>query len=49
MRLLLEINRNRGAAIVMVTHNRNIIREYPARVFVCEDNKCHEQTTDEAE
>lgn len=49
MRLLLEINRNRGAAIVMVTHNRNIIREYPARVFVCEDNRCHEQTTDEAE
>lgn len=49
MRLLLEINRKRGTAIVMVTHNHNIIREYPARVFVCEDNKCHEQTTDEAE
>ena len=48
MRLLLEINRKRGTAIVMVTHNHNIIREYPARVFVCEDNKCHEQTTDEA-
>ena len=48
MRLLLEINRNRGTAIVMVTHNRNIIKDYPARVLVCEDNKCTEWRPDEA-
>ena len=49
MRLLLEINRSRGTAIVMVTHNRNIIKDYPARVLVCEDNRCREWTQDEAE
>ena len=49
MRLLLEINRSRGTAIMMVTHNRNIIKDYPARVLVCEDNRCREWTQDEAE
>ena len=49
MRLLLEINRKRGTAIIMVTHNRNIIKDYPARVLVCEDNRCREWTEDEAE
>ncbi|MBO4571602.1 MAG: ATP-binding cassette domain-containing protein [Bacteroidales bacterium] len=48
MRLLLDINRKRGTAIVMVTHNRSIIKDYPARVFVCEDNKCTEWRPDEA-
>jgi len=42
MRLLLDINRNNGTAILMVTHNKNILRNYPARVLVCEDNACNE-------
>ena len=43
MKLLMEIN-GKGTAILMVTHNLNIIRDYPAKVFVCENNTCHEET-----
>ena len=49
MRLLLEINRKRGTAIIMVTHNRNIINDYPSRVLVCEDNRCRESAGNEAQ
>ena len=48
LQLLQGLNRE-GTAIVMVTHNRNIIKDYPARVLVCEDNRCREWTQDEAE
>ena len=46
MRLLFEINRNRKTAILMVTHNMNIVREYPGRILVCTDNECKEISTD---
>lgn len=44
MHLLMDINHS-GTAILMVTHNRNIIRNYPAKVMVCEDNTCRIETS----
>ena len=42
MNLLFEINR-RGTAILMVTHNLSIVRNYPARVLKLENGTCHEE------
>lgn len=47
MKLLTGINREKGTAIVMVTHNRQIFEKYPGRVMVCKDETCCEQTEDE--
>ena len=47
MRLLTEINREKGTAIVMVTHNRQIFEKYPGRVMVCKNETCTEQTSGE--
>ena len=47
MKLLTGINREKGTAIVMVTHNRQIFEKYPGRVMVCKDETCHEQQVDE--
>ncbi len=44
MKLLVDINRSNRTAIVMVTHNDQIIKEYPGRVFVCADERCVERT-----
>ena len=43
LRLLTKINIEKGTAIVMVTHNRQIFEKYPGRVFVCKEECCHEQ------
>lgn len=43
MKLLTDINREKGTAIVMVTHNLQIFRKYPGRVLVCKDETCTEQ------
>ena len=43
MQLLTRINRERGTAIVMVTHNKSIVEKYHGRVFVCADEECKEQ------
>ena len=40
--LLTGINRERGTAIVMVTHNRDIIDRYPGRVFETRNETCTE-------
>ena len=48
MKLLTGINKEKGTAIVMVTHNRQIFEKYPGRVMVCKDESCCEQTEDEA-
>lgn len=48
MKLLTGINKEKGTAIVMVTHNRQIFEKYPGRVMVCKDETCCEQTEDEA-
>lgn len=42
LRLLLQINRERGTAIVMITHNRSIIEKYPGRVFETKNETCYE-------
>ncbi len=48
MKLLTGINQEKGTAIVMVTHNRQIFEKYPGRVMVCKDETCEEQAEDEA-
>ena len=47
MQLLTGINRDKGTAIVMVTHNRQIFEKYPGRVMICKDETCFEQMPDE--
>lgn len=44
MKLLTGINQEKGTAVVMVTHNRQIFEKYPGRVMVCKDETCTEQT-----
>ena len=44
MKLLTRINKEKGTAVVMVTHNRQIFEKYPGRVMVCKDETCTEQT-----
>ncbi len=48
MQLLTGINKEKGTAIVMVTHNRQIFEKYPGRVMVCKDETCFEQGEDDA-
>ena len=47
MKLLTGINKEKGTAIVMVTHNRQIFEKYPGRVMVCKDETCTEQVAGE--
>ncbi len=42
LQLLHSINKERGAAIMMVTHNRSICDRYPGRVFETRDETCTE-------
>lgn len=42
LQLLLGINKERGTAIVMVTHNRSIIDRHPGRVFQTGNESCKE-------
>lgn len=42
MKLLTGINRDKGTAVVMVTHNRQIFEKYPGRVMVCKEETCTE-------
>ena len=48
MKLLTGINKEKGTAIVMVTHNRQIFEKYPGRVMVCKDETCTEQGSNDA-
>ena len=43
MKLPTGINTQKGTAIVMVTHNRQIFEKYQGRVMVCRDETCIEQ------
>ena len=47
MKLLTGINQEKGTAIVMVTHNRQIFEKYPGRVMMCKDEKCIEQQAED--
>ena len=42
MDLLTGLNKSKGTAVVMVTHNTNIFDKYPGRVFMCAGEKCVE-------
>lgn len=42
MDLLTQLNKTKGTAVVMVTHNTSICEKYPGRVFVCGGEKCVE-------
>lgn len=44
MNLLTTINKKRGTAIIMVTHNKQIFEQYPGRVLICHNETCTEQT-----
>ena len=44
MQLLTSINKEKGTAVVMVSHNRQIFDKYPGRVMVCANERCEEQT-----
>lgn len=46
MTLLRGINKENGTAIVMVTHNNQIVEQYPGRVFLCADKQCIEKTSE---
>ena len=43
MELLSEINQ-RGKAVLMATHNYNLIRDFPAPVMKCADGKLTDAT-----
>lgn len=43
MQLLYNINKTAGTAVIMVTHNYDIVKRYPGRLFVCADEKCEEK------
>ena len=47
MKLLTGINQEKGTAIVMVTHNRQIFEKYKGRVMVCKDESCVEQKNED--
>ena len=38
----MRINRERGPVVIMVTHNRSLFEQYPARTFICEKMSCSE-------
>ena len=42
LQLLRRINRERGTAIIMVTHNRSICERYPGRIFEIKEENCRE-------
>lgn len=42
MKILKTINSMNGTAIVMVTHNEALVKRYPGRIFVCENERCRE-------
>jgi cell division transport system ATP-binding protein len=42
MNLLMKIHIEEGPAIIIVTHNRTIVKRYPGRVLLCENLSCTE-------
>ena len=41
MNLLLNINREMGPAVIMVTHKRSIISKFPGKRWLCENCSCN--------
>lgn len=42
MDLLIYINRIKKTAILMITHNKGLLKDFPARTLLCEDMMCKE-------
>ena len=42
MELLMKIHKDYNPTVVMVTHNRDLLKKSPGRVFNCEDGYCKE-------
>lgn len=48
MKILLEIHRHEGPAVIMVTHNRTLLKNYPARTLRCDRGRLiHVENSDE--
>lgn len=41
MDLILNISKEKNVAVLMATHDYNIIQKYPAKTFQCKDGKVH--------
>lgn len=41
MNLILNLSKERNVAVLMATHDYNIIQKFPAKTFKCEDGKVH--------
>jgi cell division transport system ATP-binding protein len=48
MQILLEISRN-GRAVVIATHNYNLVKKFPSRIMKCSDEKLVETTVNDPE
>lgn len=45
MLLLRKLNEELGTAVLIVTHNRHLCDNYPAKMMICENEGCHELKT----
>ncbi len=41
MNLILNLSKEKNVAVLMATHDYNIIQKFPAKTFKCEDGKVH--------
>lgn len=48
MQILLEISRN-GRAVIIATHNYNLLKKFPSRIIKCLDGKLQETTINDPE
>jgi len=48
MQILLEISRN-GRAVIIATHNYNLLKKFPSRILKCSDEKLIETTINDPE
>lgn len=46
MDLFMKINQEQKPALIMVTHNRELVKRYPGRVMVCENGTLNEVQTE---
>ncbi len=48
MQILLEISRN-GRAVIIATHNYNLLKKFPSRIMKCADGKLEETSVNDPE
>lgn len=46
MQLLMDLHEKQQTAFLMVTHNRQLFRQYPGRIIVCEQGTINEEKDD---